>query len=291
MERYIDKFNYLVDSGYDRDILYNYFYVDDKVIYNIVDKIFNKFVKNLVKEEVPHCLIVGGQPGSGKSCFCSNFVLENSNYFSINMDNYRVYHPYYYEIRRMVLDKWGDDDGSSEMSPSNDFANITHYFVVRVNELLVDKLIKERYNIILEWNLRNSKGTLDFVRKLNKDSYVVDIVVIITSRYTSYQACNLRYEIMKDKDRLVRRVPKSFHDLCVEALISSLGDIDKVGYRENRFINNISCVLRDGTIIWKSGMNNISSTISKYLNSEDEDVINDVNYVKKMYDMENNLLN
>lgn len=287
MERYKGKFDYLISEGYDAEKINQYFYVNEIVINNIVDNIYDKIIKTKIKEFEPKCLIVGGQPGSGKSCFCSDFIVDNPNYVYVNMDSFRVLHPNYDEIREMILDKWRGNDGDSENSPSNDFSTITHYFIVRVNELLVDRLSKNKYNILLEWNLRYPEGPLEFIEKLNTLGYITDIVVIIVSKYTSYEACMLRYEIMKNKDLLARRVPKSFHDLCVQGLIESMSVIEKVGDREKKIIHYICCILRDGTIIWESGMEDISLVISKYLNSKSDSVSNDFRYVEKMYYQEN----
>lgn len=287
MDRYTDKFEYLVDNGYDRQILDKYFYVDDEVINSVVNEIFNDFVNDCMPISKPNCLIVGGQPGCGKSCYCNNFLESNSNYIYVNLDNYRVFHPYYDEIRKMIINKWGDADGISEKSPSNDLANITHYFVVRVNDLLVEKLSKSGYNILLEWNLRYPEGPLELVDNLFSLGYVNDIIVVLTSRNTSFEACNFRYDVIKKFDRLARRVPKSFHDLCTDNLAYSVGEIERVGMFDKNIINSIRCVLREGTVVWKNGdSDSISFVIDKYLNNNIDGINNDIGYVKKMYERE-----
>lgn len=288
MERYIDKFNYLVHSGYDEDILNRYFYVQEEVISNIVDKIYGSIIKGLVKDEVSKCLIVGGQPGSGKSCYCSDFIDSNVNYAYVSLDNYRVYHPNYKEIREMILGKWGDDDGDEEKNPSSDLTGITHYFAVRVNDLLLERLSRSRYNILLEWNLRYAEGPIDLLEKLRNLGYINDIVVVLVPRGVTYAACKLRYELMKDKDRLARRVSKSFHDLCVDSLATSVCEIEKVGFWERKIINSICCILRNGSIVWKDGMDHIYEIIDEYLNSSNYYLSNDIYYVKRMYERENN---
>lgn len=288
MEKYIDKFNYLLHSGYDEDMLNWYFYVKEDIIKDVVDSIYSNVIKGIKKDDVAKCLIVGGQPGSGKSCYSYEYVKNHRNYVYVNLDNYRIYHPYFSEIRNMILDKWGDDNGSSEDNPSNDLTNITHYFAVMVNDILVDMLSKKGYNILLEWNLRYSKGPLEFIEKLNNMGYVIDIVVIITSRNISYDACKLRYDVLKDKDRLVRRVPKGFHDLCVDNLASSVSEIEKIGYVDKNIINNIKCILRNGNIIWRDGMGDICDVINYYLNNDVNGLYNDISYIKKMYQLESN---
>lgn len=288
MERYVDKFYYLVESGYDKYILNKYFYVQEDVINNIVDKLYKNIIKDLVKEEVAKCLIVGGQPGSGKSCYCSDFLDHNDNYAYVSLDNYRVFHPNYREIREMIIAKWGNDNGNEEKNPSSDLTNITHYFAVRVNDILVERLSSGQYNILLEWNLRYAEGPIELMERFRNLGYINNIVVVLASRYITYEACKLRYEIMKDKDRLARRVSKSFHDLCVDSLANSVREIEKVGYQEKKVINSIYCILRDGTIIWKNGMDNIYNTIDSYLNRDNYYMSNDTSYVRKMYEQENN---
>ena len=289
MDRYIDKYNSLIDKGYDEGELYKYFYVDEDVIMGIVDSIYNDYVSKVITVDNPRCLIVGGQPGSGKSYFCNKYVIDNNDYVYVSLDNYRVYHPYYEDIRKMVIDKWGDDNGDEKDNPSSDLTNITHYFAVRVNDILFDRLSNNNYNILLEWNLRYAEGPLETIERIKKLGYIIDIVVVVTSRYVSYEACKLRYNVMSGYNRLARRVSKYFHDMCVEGLISSIGKINEVGYIRNKTINSIVCMLRDGHIIWDSDMDsNVSLLLGDYLNSHIEGV-NDISYIERIYNEENNL--
>ena len=289
MEKYLSKYNSLIDKGYDGDIIYNLFYVSDDVISVIVDKLYNKSISKAVVSKCSRCVIVGGQPGSGKSYYCNKYIKDNSNYVYVSLDNYRVFHPFYNDIRNLVLDKWGDDNGDDEDNPSSDLTSFTHYFAVRVNDMLVDRLMKCGYDILLEWNLRYAEGPLEMINQFKRYNYLVDIVVIVTSRYVSFEACRLRYDMMKNIDRLARRVSFSFHNICVDGLISSVPVICKEGLFDKKLINNIVCMLRDGTIIWDGNSNfNVSSILDSHLNSKSND-INDISYIEKIYNDENNI--
>lgn len=288
MFRYEDKFRFLLDRYLDYELVYKYFYIDEGYISRVVDSLFEDIIKKIKIEDKSKCIVIGGQPGSGKSWLCHNYLDNNGNYAYVNLDNYRIYHPYFNDIKVIILDSWGLDNGNSEDNPSLDLSMFTHYFAVRVNDLLLKKLSDRGYNILLEWNLRYFEGPLMFLTDLHNKGYFNEVILMITDRRTSYEACILRYESIYLEDRLGRRISRQFHDLCIEGFINSIKKLRDIGFIRDKVIDSIWGVLRDGTIIWKN--NDDLEIVNKYLNDVKFIKDNNSEYAKIIYLDENNRL-
>jgi len=71
---------------------------------------------------------------------------------------------------------------------------------------------------------------------------------------------------MKDSLRIIRKVPKSFHDHCVETLPDSVDYIYNVGF-EKDIIDYMMLITRDGKMLWDNKVNSMPGDMYRnYLN-------------------------
>ena len=134
-------------------------------------------------------------------------------------------------------------------TPGNDIANFTHYFAGAMTDKLIEMGKKQKYNMILEWGMREPSSPLKCMKDLKENGYNNTVFFVSANKDISYEACNMRYEIMKDSNRIIRKVPKDFHELCIETLPDSIDKIYIEGMN-NKVIDYMAIVKRNNEVIW-----------------------------------------
>lgn len=265
----------LVNRGYDIDVIRHLCNYTEEEVKDAVDAIFARITLNCNRVSNPTCTYIGGQPGVGKS---STLMRTKLNYLEdgvveIGIDNYRMYHPRYLEMEEEIKKHWANREQSENDTPGNDIADFTHSFAGEVTDLLVDRVSTledgKAFNILFEWGMRTPEGPLKTMKELRDKGYnnIVDFVVVYKN--ISLEACKLRADIMNTGNHIVRRVPPSFHNLCVNTLPDSCNDIYKKGFLEDKLIGKLLITTRDGNIVWNSDNNKTlpGEVLREYLNN------------------------
>jgi hypothetical protein len=112
----------------------------------------------------PTAIIVGGQPGAGKTNLISSTrQYFNNNYIIINGDDYRQYHPYFYEIA------YNNDKKIAEfIDPS----------VRDWTRRLFNLSMENSYNTILEITLRQHEPILTTINNLYKNNFNICLRIL-----------------------------------------------------------------------------------------------------------------
>ncbi len=289
----INRERNLVNRGYDIDVIRHLCNYTEEEVKDAVDAILARITLNCNRVSNPTCTYIGGQPGVGKS---STLMRTKLNYLEdgvveIGIDNYRMYHPRYLEMEEEIKKHWANREQSENDTPGNDIADFTHSFAGEVTDLLVDRVSTledgKAFNILFEWGMRTPEGPLKTMKELKDKGYnnIVDFVVVYKD--ISLEACKLRADIMNTGNHIVRRVPSSFHELCVNTLPDSCNAIYKSGKIDNDFIDKFLITTRDGNIVWNS--DNIKTLpgemLKEYLNNPNLSInySNDVEFAKKAF--------
>ena len=170
----------------------------------------------------PVAIVLGGQPGAGKSNiyqiarrrFADNIV-------ELDCDAFRVYHPYYQQIKLI----FGKEDGAK-----------TNAFVFKVVDMLVDELSDLKYNLIIESSLKRPKTALNNGRILPPKGYDVELHVMATNKETSWQSTIKRYDEEIKRSGKPRAVPRDFHDAVISNICNSLYTVKQSGLMSNILI-------------------------------------------------------
>lgn len=271
MERLSGRLEALISRGYPRDdVIRLSSYTEEE--FNFASSVaFNRITKGCEPVHNPICIYVGGQPGCGKSCLSLNIKNKTKNIVEIGIDNYRTYHPHYLEIEEYIKRHWEGRKESENDTPGNDIADFTHQFAGAMMDELVDKSCKKEngksYNLVLEWGMREPTGPLKSMENLKNKGYYNSVVFVCVNKEISLEACNIRSDIMKDKNHIIRKVPPIFHKLCVDTLPDSINKIFQYGTLK-KIIDNMCLCLRDGKVIWNTSSKNMPGEIfKKYLNN------------------------
>lgn len=210
------------------DEVFEAIYQDIK--FNVV---YKKFATPVPVGEKPLAVVLGGQPGAGKSNVYTHYedVLSNS-IVGIDCDAFREHHPYYVQIY--------EDCKKNGGNPSA----ITNDFVYAISDRLVAELSEERYNMVIESTLRSPDVAKNFVEKvwddgvdfrLKEKGYEVHLAVVGTHKDISRQGTKDRYEHqLRDYESGIskkppRAVPEDFHDMVVDSICDSLRDVYESG--------------------------------------------------------------
>lgn len=245
----------LINRGYSRDLVLRLASFTDEELEYASRCAFNHISRNCSKVNKPSAIFIGGQPGSGKTVMSMKLKNEVKNAVEIGIDNYRMYHPNYLQIEKVIKNYWKDKTPSINSTPGNDIADFTHYFAGAMTDKLIEMGKNNNYNLLLEWGMREPNGPLNCMRELKEKGYNNVVLFVCSNKNLSYEACTLRADIMKNTSRIIRKVPKDFHDYCVETLPDSVNKIYKEGFKNN-LIDYMCLVTRDNEVIWDNKIQN-----------------------------------
>ena len=268
----------LIERGYlEEDVIRLSSFSEEELDYacNIA---FEHITRDCNRVESPKTVFIGGQPGCGKTVLSLKLKNRLKNIIEIGIDNYRMYHPHYLEIEEYIKDFWKEKEEGINDTPGNDIADFTHVFAGAMTDRLIEMGCSKdsegnSYNMILEWGMRDPDAPLETMRDLKDKNYDNVVMFVATNKEISYKACELRADVMKNSGRIIRKVPKSFHDVCLETLPESIDTIYKEGFKEN-IIDYMAIVTRDGKIKWDNKEQTRPGVVyNNLLHSSDNDYV------------------
>ena len=155
----------------------------------------------------PWAILTGGQPGSGKSGIKRIANRKSKNFIFLNTDEFRDSHPNYMEIQR----EYGSDH------PKH-----TAQWAGAITEALIERLSKEKYNLLIEGTLRTTEVPEQTANRLRANGYKVDLYVMAVKPEVSFTGTITRFFQGRQKDNNGRAVDKKHHDLVVSRLQENL---------------------------------------------------------------------
>lgn len=134
--------------------------------------------------EHPKGFVLGGQPTAGKSKSISCIKNEHfgKNVLVINGDKFRELHPH-----KAIID-------AQHGERSVDY---TAQFSGKITQMIIEKVISERLNIIIEGTFRTAQTPINTLTQLKNANYQTGVVIATTDAQTSWQSALDRYEDMK----------------------------------------------------------------------------------------------
>ena len=179
--------------------------------------------------ENPKVVLLGGQPGAGKSGL-ENMVNIKKNYVSISGDDYREYHPRFKEIN---------------LEYGREASKYTQQWAAEITEKLIKELRKEKYNLIIEGTLRTAELPLKEANAFKKAGYKVELNVVVVKPEKSRLGTLERYEAMLKQGKVPRMTPKEHHDLVV----NNIGNNLEIIYNSKAF-DNIKLFDRENNLLY-----------------------------------------
>jgi len=170
-------------------------------------------------------VIVGGQPGAGKSRLIgpTNVELKN-NAVIVDFDELRALHPSYKTV--------------SINYPETTY-KILQADIDNLKNRILQFLIDNEYNVIYEGALRNTEGFLELGNLFKKGNYNINMNIMAVPKLESYGSTLVRYAYAMLTERTPRWVEKAAHDESYEGVIRTVS-----AFRERGLADNISVFIR-----------------------------------------------
>jgi predicted ABC-type ATPase len=182
------------------------------------EKIFQELLfKILAKSDTqdhPVIVILGGQPGSGKSRLiqiAQENVFYNRQAVVINGDDYRAAHPQAWNIYKQH---------------DKTYAEMTDWDVRKWTTKLLEMTVKEKRNIILETTMRNKEPLMNTIRLLKEKRYMVGAYIMAVNEQISKIGIVQRYENQKAKKGIARWTAFDVHDEAYKNMPETVSAIE-----------------------------------------------------------------
>ncbi|WP_431111817.1 zeta toxin family protein [Variovorax paradoxus] len=189
--------------------------------------------------EHPQMVIIGGQPGAGKSRTMGGVVRElmhQGGALRISPDEFRDKHPNFNSLN-------ATNDRTS--------SSFTHEDAGIWAEKLEKYAREHKLNVILEGTLRTPENAAARLVEYKAAGYTTDVRVVATNERTSWQSVHARYEDMKAEGDPGRWVPKDGHDSAYKGVLDSVELIEA-----RKLADRVGIYDRNGKAIYQNELKN-----------------------------------
>jgi UDP-N-acetylglucosamine kinase len=178
-------------------------------------------------EAAPTLVLLGGQPGSGKSRASARLLTEHEGMVALSGDDLRIFHPHYRELVSAQPEQAGEG-----------FAEVTRPWV---REALQDALAG-RHSFLLEGTFGNPNVTLATAARFAEAEFRVRIVAIASPRVLSVVTAASRYLRNRKINTPARFTRLSAHDRGYEGTARLVDLLDAAVP-----VEQVTIVSRNGT--------------------------------------------
>ncbi|WP_112075778.1 zeta toxin family protein [Haemophilus influenzae] len=238
--------------------------------YDLEDDLNKKFPKvwsrlannpNISAQDNPTGVLLGGQPGAGKS-FATMEIKERlkNNVLVINGDEFRSYHKHYENFYQLY---------------GKDASKYTGAFAGKMVEKVRDEAIKQRFNVVIEGTFRTVETPLKELQNFQENKYKANVIVCTCPKELSWQSTIKRAEELKLAGLQPRYVPKEHHDTVTDNLAKNTSQIFSSGLVSNLEIYSREAKLFDSQV---NSPNDIEKAINNELNGLNKNATEEKNY-------------
>ena len=217
-----------------------------------IDKAFEKIrvekLDKLPRAQEPRFMVIGGQPGAGKSETIRELKRNAPDLYVIDVDKLRKEHPQYALIQHK--------EGIGA-------ANYTHKFASALKDKIVDYLRGKQVDFALEATLGNKDRTLELMQNplWKQNSYQIEVHGVVVPKEISEIGVVKRYFDGRNQTEIIqllevdkrRYVPALAREKSYEGMLRTL-----VVLAENRAVDTIGLYDRDGKELYLAHGNQIS---------------------------------
>lgn len=173
-------------------------------------------------QSFPIGIVLGGQPGAGKSTLTKVIRSQKPDFIVINADEFRPWHPLYDKIQAQY---------------EKESAKQTSVFAGEIAEKILEKAIEHSYNLIIEGTFRTVQTPLKTLKRLKDAGYHTEVHIKTAPAAISWERCLSRYEIGKlvgeGKERFTT---KEHHDLVVSVLPANADTVLQSGLADRMIV-------------------------------------------------------
>ena len=178
------------------------------------ERIYQKFKKQGLEstssQESPRAILLGGQPGSGKTFLLSTIgkeLADKGGAVVIDPDILREDHPLF--IEQSQTDPIHAGDRSHEQAST-------------LAKRLTATMISERRNLIIDGTMGNPESMREKIQLLRQHGYAIDVHVMAVNPELSKARARRRFETQVAEKERGRFVPETVHDTAYDGLPASV---------------------------------------------------------------------
>lgn len=198
----------------------------------IYQQIERQYFKGTLPSEQPEAVILGGQPGAGKSRLleASKQGFSDGNVVSINGDDLRHFHPQAFAIQK---------------KHERQFAELTDPDTRPWTKQLFDRTIDTRRNVVFEATMRETGPITETMSRLKADGYKVVARVIAANEQDSMAGIHRRYEEQKAAGGVGRWSSVQAHNDAYKGMPFTLEHIER-----NKLADRVEVYDRKGSMLY-----------------------------------------
>lgn len=200
----------------------------DEQVHEIAFEYFALRANKTIEQEEPRLVLVGGQPGAGKSqasVLAKTELRRQGGYIHIDADRMR---------ERIPL---GNNRPSSEQT-QKDAGRLVH--------ALRNLAVTNRRNILEEGTYRDASGAEKFVLGKKAQGYKVEMLAVATPHEQSLLGIYNRYELQHQAGaNNPRMVPEAYHDEAIKGFDNTLAQAENI-------LDRVRVIDRGGKVLFDS---------------------------------------
>ncbi|TCM51105.1 zeta toxin [Rhizobium sp. PP-F2F-G48] len=188
---------------------------------------------NLARAERPTLIVLGGQPGAGKTAILTSSqreLAETGPAVRIVGDDLRAYHPSFAVLQRR------DAETASQFTQAD---------AGRWTEKLLAEALKAQVHVVFETTMRTPEAVANIMKLGREAGYCVEARAVAVHPRVSWQGCHYRFEEMQHAGEPARMPPREVHDAGVGGVVASLNRIEA-----EKLADRIQIRLRTGDIVY-----------------------------------------
>lgn len=182
----------------------------DEVERILEQNILPRVIDSVQPEKQRRAVILGGQPGSGKSSLATHILSSEQNVVFINGDDLRVYHPKYYQYLSE-----NDREAADQTQP------VCNFWI----ESLIDICAARNLSIMIEGTMRRKEVPYNTAHMLREKGYSVTLAVVSVPYELSLLSLTYRYEELKKRGMPARFTKKESHDEAFNNIENTLEEL------------------------------------------------------------------
>ena len=224
--------------------------VSEEKLDEIIEVIYSKMTFEKSPQESPIAIVVGGQPGAGKSGLIDKTSTELPNSIVLDVDDFRYFHP---DIKE-ILTKY-----------PNDLATFTITFVNRIFKKILAKLMEKKFNLIMQKTLRDDEVIYDTLVPLKKAGYLVVLRVLAVSEIESKLSTLERSLAVKRTVGYCRWTPIKNQDYAINGLVPTTQHIFESEYCDVVQVFKRNPIPTDSILVYSKTKESSKDAIAKSL--------------------------
>lgn len=193
------------------------------------------FLGHLAPSNSPTALLIGGQPGSGKSYALAQARTQMAASAGaaavLSGDELREYHPY-----------WRANALTDPQAAARTQEDVGKWYARLTNDA-----VAQRVNIAFETAMRHAKAVLVLAEQLRARGYVIVATIVATDKEQSRLATMARFDVARTVGDVPRFVPAAYHDDAYARVRDTIGQLEAT-----HAVDVLRIIMRDGASVYRN---------------------------------------